>query len=547
MAAQSLMERPRHVLALLLSLPPLDLLKNILLGLFVQRILRKVYRQVRVRGVVGASSLFIKAVAQAVISLVRSSMPGADALVKKEVDKHIESVQRSVAPELPGVNKYLTLPPNGLADGFVRQELVKHKDLGHVDWEGGRVSGAIYHGGDELNSLITEAYGMFTISNPLHPEVFPGIRKMEAEIVSMVSAMYHGPAGVCGSVTSGGTESILMAVKTYRDMARDLRGITEPEMVLPVTAHAAFDKAANYFGITIVHIPMVPATGKVDLAKAAAAINSNTIMIVGSAPGFPHGIVDDIPALAALARKHRIGMHVDCCLGGFIVPFAEAAGFPLPHHVDFRVEGVTSISVDPHKYGFAPKGTSVVLYRSKDIRKYQYFVQTEWPGGVYGSPSIAGSRPGALIAGCWATMIHFGYSGYVQTTKEIIGAARRLAAGIEKIDGLRLMGEPLLSVVAFEAILPIKTYAVADLLSRKGWHLNVLQFPASIHMACTMRTVPAVDDLLADIEEAVATLRKDPTAGNGDLAAIYGSAATVPDRTIIADITRGFLDGLTKI
>lgn len=237
----------------------------------------------------------------------------------------------------------------------------------------------------------------------MHPDVFPGLRQMEAEVVSMVMNLYHAPSEGGGSMTSGGSESILMSIKAHRDMARDLKGITEPELIAPVSAHAAFDKGCHYFGVKLIHVP-VDDSGKVVISRVANAINSNTIMIVGSTPSFPHGALDDIPALSELACKHKIGLHVDSCLGGFLVPFMEKAGYPLPFLTDFRLAGVTSISCDTHKYGFAPKGSSVIMYRDKKIRKYQYFVQTEWSGGVYGSPTMAGSRPGALSAGCWAAM-----------------------------------------------------------------------------------------------------------------------------------------------
>ncbi|KAJ3007394.1 UNVERIFIED_CONTAM: hypothetical protein HDU68_003540, partial [Siphonaria sp. JEL0065] len=293
---------------------------------------------------------------------------------------------------------------------------------------------------------------------------------------------------------------------------------------------------ASYFGVKLVHIPVDARTGEVDLRKVARAINSNPIMIAGSAPNFPHGIIDNIPALATLAIKNGIPMHVDACLGGFIVPFAEKAGFPLPYCVDFRNEGVTSISCDTHKYGFAPKGSSVIMYRTKEIRNFQYFITTEWPGGVYCSPSIAGSRPGALVAGCWAAMMHFGETGYIDSTRQIIGAARAITCGIDSIPELKLIGKPFVSVVAFESSIPsIKIYGVADLLDKKGWHLNVLQNPPAIHIACTFLTVKAASVLVNDLREAVDLLKKDPMAGNGDVAAIYGTMASVPDRTVIKD------------
>ncbi|KAI9099865.1 pyridoxal phosphate-dependent transferase [Phlyctochytrium arcticum] len=526
--------------------PTLVFVKNIVFLIVLYRYGKSMAFRVAIKGPTVAAKELVAAVMQKIITASRN-VPQANALVKQEVAKTVQEIEKKMITYMPGEKVYRALPSTGLSEAEVRKELLKYQKMSHVDWTEGKVSGAIYHGGEKVSSLINDAFSKFTVTNPLHPEIFPGIRQMEAEVVSMVLNMYNAPGTGCGSVTSGGTESLLMAVKAYRDMARDLRGITEPEMVIPVTIHAAFDKAESYFGVKIVHIPFEPKTGKVDLAKVARAINRNTILIAGSAPNFPHGIIDDIPALAKLAKKHNIGMHVDACLGGFLVPFMEKAGFPLEHPVDFRVDGVTSISVDTHKYGFAPKGSSVIMYRSKQYRDYQYFVTTEWPGGIYASPTIAGSRPGSLIAGCWAALVHFGESGYVQSTKEIMQAARKIKNGLKALPEIRLIGDPIISVVAFEAVSPFNTYAVADLLSRKNWHLNVLQNPAAIHIACTMLTVNSADALVADVKDALETLRKDPKAGNGDVAAIYGTAASVPDRTIIADVTRGFLDALTKI
>ncbi|KAJ1564080.1 hypothetical protein HK405_015905 [Cladochytrium tenue] len=298
----------------------------------------------------------------------------------------------------------------------------------------------------------------------------------------------------------------------------------------------------------MIAIPIDPTTGEVDVAKVARAITPNTIMLAGSAPNFPHGIMDNIPALAALAQKHKIGMHVDACLGGFIVPFAEAAGYPQAYTFDFRVPGVTSISCDTHKYGFAPKGSSVVMYRTAALRRFQYFVQPNWPGGVYASPSVAGSRPGALVAGCWAALMRFGQQGYVETTRQIIGAARAIVSGVKAIDGLEIIGDPRGSVLAFRSTSPaIAIFALGDLLGKRGWHLNMLQRPEAIHIACTFPTVAVADQLVADIRDAVAALRENPDAGKGDFAAIYGTVASVPDRSIIEDVSVGFLDGLTMM
>lgn len=242
-------------------------------------------------------------------------------------------------------------------------------------------------------------------------------------------------------------------------------------------------------------------------------------------------------------------MHIDACLGGFLLPFMELAGFPLPHACDFTLPGVTSISCDTHKYGFSPKGSSGIMYHSKELRSYQYFVATDWTGGVYASPTLAGSRSGAVIAGTWTSMMHFGVNGYTSTTSQIIRATRKLRDEIRLIPGITVIGSALISVVAFYSTdKRASTYEIADLLGARGWLLNILQFPASIHMATTLPSVSAIDELVRDIKEVISILLGRKGAGGdstGGSAKIYGTAASVSDRSIIRDVTRGFLDGLT--
>jgi sphinganine-1-phosphate aldolase len=294
-------------------------------------------------------------------------------------------------------------------------------------------------------------------------------------------------------------------------------------------------------------------------------INPNTVLLVGSAPNFPHGIVDEIPALSRLATTYKIPLHVDCCLGSFIIAFLKKAGFPSPYEeeggFDFRLPGVTSISVDTHKYGFAPKGNSVVLYRNRVYRSYQYFIYPDWSGGVYASPSVAGSRPGALIAGCWASLMSVGESGYINSCSEIVGAANKLEASIREhpvlSQNLEVVGKPMVSVVAFYSKnAGIDTYDIADNLSSKGWHLNALQSPAAIHVAFTVPTAAALDRLTSDIIEAVqdqlekAEERKRQGKSyvlkRGDTAALYGVAGAMPDKRIVSRLAEGFLDTLYK-
>jgi sphinganine-1-phosphate aldolase len=310
-------------------------------------------------------------------------------------------------------------------------------------------------------------------------------------------------------MSSGGTESLLLSCLVYRERAKYECGITEPEIVIPVTAHAAFDKAGKYFHIKVIRTPLEKGnTGKADIDAMRAAITRNTIAIVGSAPGFPHGIVDDIEALGRLAEEKNLPLHVDCCMGGYLLPFMDKAGFPIAPF-DFRIKAVTSISCDPHKFGFTPKGNSVIMYRNAKLRSYQYCVSTDWPGGIYASPTMAGSRPGCLIAGCWATLLYFGVEGYVKSTKTIITTARKLKAGIQRIEGLQIFGDPQCSIISFQSD-RFDVLRLAHPLSLKGWRLSVLQFPPAVHMCCTYLTNQSIEDLLNELEDLTQEMLKEP-------------------------------------
>ena len=298
---------------------------------------------------------------------------------------------------------------------------------------------------------------------------------------------------------------------------------------------------------------------KVHLPSVSRLINPNTILLVGSAPNFPHGIIDDISGLSRLALRKKLPLHVDCCLGSFLVPLLVKAGFE-SEPFDFRLKGVTSISCDTHKYGFAPKGNSTVLYRSDDLRKYQYFVSADWSGGVYASPSIAGSRPGALIAGCWASLVKQGESGYVEACHKIVGATKKIENAIREdpalATDLKVVGRPLVSVVAFLSN-SLDIYDIADGMSDKGWHLNALQNPPAIHVAVTLPIVAAVDKLIADLVDVVEDVREKERRRvvegkgkkgtvKGDAAALYGVAGSLPNKSVVVDLAKGFLDTLYK-
>jgi sphinganine-1-phosphate aldolase len=397
---------------------------------------------------------------------------------------------------------------------------------------------------------MTEAFSRYALSNPLHPDCFPYLRKMESEIVAMTVKLFNGDprTGHCGTMTSGGTESILMACKAYRDLARSKRGVREPELVVPLTAHAAFDKACAYFGIKLVHVPVDPVTFRANPAAMRRAITPNTIGLICSAPSYPQGVIDPVEELAALALEHGLPLHVDCCLGSYCVAFAGRAGFAVPPF-DFAVKGVSSISCDTHKYGFAPKGSSVVMYASEELRHAQYFVAPEWTGGIYASPSIAGSRPGALIAACWATLMAIGAEGYTESARTILSAARRIEAGVRTIDHLCVFGKPDLSVVCFGPRPGdrINIYNVGDAMTARGWNLNTMQNPPCIHICVTFANAGSVDRFLADLADAVADVVSAPPGkfkdGSG---AIYGMAAAIPDKSLVSQVAFGFLDALYR-
>ncbi|XP_010732852.2 sphingosine-1-phosphate lyase 1 isoform X2 [Larimichthys crocea] len=470
-------------------------------------------------------------------------IPFIGATIQSQLDKALDDMSASLCTLKEGMSYTKQLPAKGLSQSQVLDKIREYETLNDVEWEKGCVSGAVYWGDESLTNLLVKVYGDFAWSNPLHPDIFPGVRKMEAEVVRMACTLFNGGPNSCGTVTSGGTESILMACKSYRDMAYE-RGIKYPEILAPVSVHAAFDKAAHYFGMKLVHIPLDKKTMKVDVKAMKRAINKNTAMLVCSAPQFPHGIIDPVEEVAKLAVRYKIPMHVDACLGGFLIVFMTKAGFPLAPF-DFRLKGVTSISADTHKYGYAPKGSSVILYSDKKYRHYQYFVAPDWQGGIYASPSIAGSRPGGIIAACWATMMHMGESGYVEATKKIVSTARKMGNEIRKINGVFVFGNPEVSVVAIGSDV-FDIFRLSNALTSKGWNLNTLQYPSSIHICCTvLHTQPGVaDQFINVVREQVAIIMKNPKEKTTGMGAIYGMAQSIPDRSMVTEISRGFLDCL---
>ncbi|MCA9704598.1 MAG: aminotransferase class V-fold PLP-dependent enzyme [Myxococcales bacterium] len=469
--------------------------------------------------------------------------------LEAEYARMLEDIRASAKPYRDRVPAHRRLPDQGRP----REALLAQIDALQAQeadrWRDGFVSGAVYHGDAAHIEFLDQVLARCSQANPLHADLWPSVVKYEAEIVAMTAHMLgadhtHDPTEVCGAVSSGGTESILLAMKTYRDQARAQRGIRRPNMVVPTTAHAAFDKAGRYFGIEQKKVP-VGADFRADVAATRRAIDRNTVVVVGSAPAFPHGVIDPIEELSELARARGIGFHTDACLGGFLLPWATELGYPVPKF-DLRLPGVTSISADTHKYGYAAKGTSVVLYRSKALRRFQWYTTTDWPGGLYMSPTFAGSRPGALSAACWAAMLSIGAEGYRQATRRILETAAIIRAGIEDTPGLRVLGDPLW-VIAFASD-ELDIYRVMDFMTHRRWNLNGLHRPACVHLCVTLRHAqPGVAErFVADLRDAVAHVRSEPPA-KGGMAPIYGLAGSLPVRGAIADVLERYLEVLYEV
>ena len=476
-----------------------------------------------------------------------TSLPIVRARVDEEVDSIIASLSDDLKPYRDTFTTYKKLPADGLGHESILQEMAALQAVEASRWQEGYASGAVYHGGSKHIAFLNEVYALHSQSNPLHADLWPSASKFEAEIVAMTGAMLGAretDGENYGTVSSGGTESILLAMKSYRDQARETKGITQPEMIVPVTAHVAFDKAAQYFNIKMVRVE-VDENFRADVTAVRNAINKNSIVIVGSAPTFPHGMIDPVAEMSSLALEAGIGFHTDACLGGFVLPWAEKLGYPVPAY-DFRLPGVTSISADTHKYGYAAKGTSVVLYRTQELRHYQYFVATDWPGGLYFSPTFAGSRPGALSAACWAAMVSMGEAGYTEATKRILQTAETIKEGIKSIPDLNILGDPLW-VIAF-ASETVDIYRIMDWMTHQGWSLNGLHKPSCVHLAVTQRhTQPGVAErFIADLEEAVAAVKADPDESGG-MAPVYGLAATLPARGVVGEILKRYIDLLYEV
>lgn len=418
-----------------------------------------------------------------------------------------------------------SLPQQGRPREEVLAELAAIAAGEDAFWETGKCSGTMYCGDHEHYQFMTEAFGRFAHVNALQRDMCPSMTKFEGEIIAMTLDILNAGAATdaepVGTVTTGGTGSILHAMLAYREWARGERGVTAPNVIKPETGHPAFDKACHLFGIELRRAPVDPVTTQADVGWVADHIDDGTIALIGSACNYGYGTIDPIEQLSDLAVERGIGLHVDGCLGGLILPFGQKLGYDIPVY-DFRLPGVTSISADTHKYGYAFKGSSVVAYRDRSLRNAQYFYLTDWSGGKYCSPGIEGSRSGGLLAATWAAMVSLGWEGYLRYARQIFETSLAMQDAVRSHPELRILGRPtfLFSFTSDE----FDVYHVNDFMRARGWRFNGQQYPNALHMAVTRpQTQPGVVQAFgADLAEAVDYARQH--AGEAaQSSAIYGS------------------------
>ena len=436
------------------------------------------------------------------------------------------------------------MPQKGLPKNEVLGALraMKKEDANYRD---ARMFGLIYNAGEDVEEMAREAYSTYMFENALSPFAFPSLLRMETEFISMVSGLFGGDAETVGSMTSGGTESILMAVKSAREWAKANKPeVRNPEMIAPITAHPAWNKAADYLGLKMIMTP-VGEDYRADVRAMKEAITANTILLGGTAVTYPHGAIDPIGEIGALAWERNLWLHVDGCLGGYVLPFLEKSGYPMPPY-DFRIPGVKSLSVDIHKYGYISKGVSTVLYRNKDLRQYQFYIYTDWPGGVYATPALSGARPGGAIASAWAIVHYLGEEGFLRLCKTARETTEKLIEGIRQIPELFVLGDPPATVLGFGAH-TLNIYRIGAKMKERNWHMDAQHLPASLHLTVSPAHEKIVFPFLRDLREVVkevARTKEEPASGE---AALYGMMGTLPDRRMAKNLALQYLNDLYRL
>jgi glutamate/tyrosine decarboxylase-like PLP-dependent enzyme len=427
------------------------------------------------------------------------------------------------------------IPKNGLTKDEISNIMGK-MSTEDVDYKNYKAFSLVYYLGEEHEKMLEEAYQKYADTNFLNPMAFLSLKKMEKEIVRFGLEMLNGNNNCTGSITSGGTESILLACKTYRDIAYQKK-IKNPEMIICESAHPAFIKAAEYFNLKLIKIPM-DKNYKIDLNVLSKSMTSNTAMIAVSAPQYAHGVIDPVEEVAKMAFEKSIPLHVDSCIGGFILPWLEKLGENIPKF-DFRVPGVTSISADIHKYGYSSKGTSLLVYSSMEYFREQIFVDTEFPGGVYACSTLLGSRSGGPIAAAWASLMNLGESGFMKYSQMILDTKKKIINAINEMPELEIIGEPDSSLISFQSVdKKIDILSIADQLEEKGWFIDRQSKPISLHCTLMPGHLKVIDQYIEDLKQAIFVVRKNPGLKSSGKAPMYGMMSKMPFRKLVAKNVR---------
>ena len=472
------------------------------------------------------------------IDLIKN-IPICNQIISSKMKEIVRSIENDILIPMEGIEDIYELPEKGWEENKIleRIELLKKNDK--YDWDGGKVSGTVYYSSEDHNRLLQQSENIFYWSNPLHTDIFPGIRKMEAEIISMVNNMMNGPEVANGIFTCGGTESIILAVKAHRDYYRETRKIYNPNIIVYDSAHCAFDKACDLMNIEIRKIN----SNEQDVKILEDKIDKNTILLVGSSPSFPHGFIDNICLLNIIARKYNIGLHIDACLGGFLT-FID-------RKIDFSLNNVTSISVDTHKYGYCPKGSSVVLFRDKYLRESAYFIYPNASIGVYATSNITGSRPGNIIAATWASLMYFGKDGYKKSAELIGETLLNIENELKNDNRITILPNSKVNIIGITSDI-FDIYEIADGMNNKGWNLNMLQNPKSIHLCITLQHVYAevkdkfIKDMFSVLDELEIQLQSNNNV-KSKKAALYGSMLEINESQISGDILKEYLNTILHV
>ena len=390
------------------------------------------------------------------------------------------------------------------------------------------ISGIIYLGDQQHNDNMVKIFSRFSFSNPLHPDIFPEIRQMEIDIINIATDLFQGDDKCCGNITYGGTESILLACLTYRDYYQYHRNIYHPNIICYDTVHPAFDKACHYFGIKQHKISVSQNIHKY--------IDSNTILLVGSCPEYSYGTIDPIKEMSNLALQYNIGLHIDCCMGGFLVPFLEEFNY-----INFSLNGITSISLDTHKYGYSLKGSSILLFRNYQLKKFQHYINTTWKGGVYATPTLMGSKSGGIIAATWCSLLMIGKQQFTDFAMEIQQNLLYIKNKTTEIDDLYIIGEPTLNIIAY-ASNTINIYLVIKQMKERNWELTIMQNPPSFHLCITkIHTRELCNQFSIDLMDSVEIVKKNKNQKLDGTLALYGSSEQIENSLFIDEIIHDYI------